>query len=158
MFRAPAMLMPHESTVAHEQRLVVENPEKYFRSRQGSLTPSSVAEETAVFAAKPKVVFFFLFLFTATFKSIYVSFFFKSTWVFYIDCVFFFDISWIVLPVASHTLERKRRAKSHTTTMKMIQKKKVTSLRRLKLEGADKSIDFKSHHNSVSSIREAPSF
>jgi hypothetical protein len=56
MFRAPAMLMPHESTVAHEQRLVVENPEKYFRSRQGSLTPSSVAEETAVFAAKPKVV------------------------------------------------------------------------------------------------------
>ena len=90
MFRAPAMLMPHESTVAHEQRLVVENPEKYFRSRQGSLTPSSVAEETAVFAAKPKVVFFFLFFFTATFKSIYVSFFFKSTWVFYIDCVFFF--------------------------------------------------------------------
>lgn len=55
MFRAPAMLMPHESTVAHEQRLVVENPEKYFRSRQGSLTPSSVAEETAVFAAKPKL-------------------------------------------------------------------------------------------------------
>ena len=42
--------------------------------------------------------------------------------------------------------------------MKMIQKKKVTSLRRLKLEGADKSIDFKSHHNSVSTIREAPSF
>lgn len=45
MFRAPAMLMPHESTVAHEQRLVVENPEKYFRSRQGSLTPSSVVDD-----------------------------------------------------------------------------------------------------------------
>ena len=53
MFRAPAMLMPHESTVAHEQRLVVENPEKYFRSRQGSLTPSSVVEEPLL--PRPKV-------------------------------------------------------------------------------------------------------
>lgn len=26
MFRAPAMLMPHESTVAHEQRFVLEPP------------------------------------------------------------------------------------------------------------------------------------
>lgn len=54
MFRAPAMLMPHESTVAHEQRLVVENPEKYFRSRQGSLTPSSVVDETPA-VPRPKV-------------------------------------------------------------------------------------------------------
>lgn len=54
MFRAPAMLMPHESTVAHEQRLVVENPEKYFRSRQGSLTPNSVVDETPA-VPRPKV-------------------------------------------------------------------------------------------------------
>lgn len=54
MFRAPAMLMPHESTVAHEQHLVVENPDRsYFRSRQGSLTPSSVVEEKPL--PRPKV-------------------------------------------------------------------------------------------------------
>lgn len=53
MFRAPAMLMPHESTVAHEQRLVVEHPEKHFRSRQGSLTPSSTVEEAPL--PRPKV-------------------------------------------------------------------------------------------------------
>lgn len=55
MFRAPAMLMPHESTVAHEQRLVVENPEKYFRSRQGSLTPGSGIDADAIIPARPKV-------------------------------------------------------------------------------------------------------
>jgi hypothetical protein len=83
MFRAPAMLMPHESSkwtragrmeleffwqqilslfvfffyflaVAHEQRLVVENPEKYFRSRQGSLTPSSTIDEIPA-VPRPKV-------------------------------------------------------------------------------------------------------
>lgn len=26
MFRAPAMLLPHESTVAHEQRFIMEEP------------------------------------------------------------------------------------------------------------------------------------
>lgn len=26
MFRAPAMLLPHESTVAHEQRFILEQP------------------------------------------------------------------------------------------------------------------------------------
>lgn len=54
MFRAPAMLMPHESTVAHEQRLVVENPDKIFRSRTGSLTPSAIVEEP-VFPKSSKV-------------------------------------------------------------------------------------------------------
>lgn len=58
MFRAPAMLMPHESTVAHEQRLVIENPEKYFRSRQGSLTPcNSIADEAPL--TRPRVIDFF---------------------------------------------------------------------------------------------------
>ncbi len=40
--------------VAHEQRLVVENPEKYFRSRQGSLTPSSTIDEIPA-VPRPKV-------------------------------------------------------------------------------------------------------
>lgn len=32
MFRAPAMLLPHESTVAHEQRFILEQPlpTKYY--------------------------------------------------------------------------------------------------------------------------------
>jgi len=36
MFRAPAMLMPHESTVAHEQRFVADSP-IFSRSRQVSV-------------------------------------------------------------------------------------------------------------------------
>lgn len=36
MFRAPAMLMPHESTVAHEQRFVMETP-MISRSRTSKL-------------------------------------------------------------------------------------------------------------------------
>jgi 5'-nucleotidase len=36
MFRAPAMLMPHESTVAHEQRFVMESP-MISRSRTFSI-------------------------------------------------------------------------------------------------------------------------
>lgn len=87
MFRAPAMLMPHESSkwtyiglvewvwtnfvnlissffslaVAHEQRLVVENPEKYFRSRQGSLTPSSTIDEIPA-VPRPKVYLVICFI------------------------------------------------------------------------------------------------
>lgn len=45
-----------QSAVAHEQRLVVENPEKYFRSRQGSLTPSSVVDDIPP-SPRPKVDF-----------------------------------------------------------------------------------------------------
>lgn len=50
----PLMQMPHESTVTHEQRLVVENPQ-FLRSRQGSLTPSSILEEVSIEPSKPKV-------------------------------------------------------------------------------------------------------
>jgi len=54
MFRAPAMLMPHESTVAHEQRLVIENPQ-YIRSRQDSLTPNPLLEETLAERSNPQL-------------------------------------------------------------------------------------------------------
>ncbi|CAH2047138.1 unnamed protein product, partial [Iphiclides podalirius] len=47
MFRAPAMLMPHESTVAHEQRFTVDTP-TIDRSRHPSAQrPYSVPEETS---------------------------------------------------------------------------------------------------------------
>lgn len=37
MFRAPAMLLPHESTVAHEQRFIMDEPMiSRSRLRQGS--------------------------------------------------------------------------------------------------------------------------
>lgn len=36
MFRAPAMLLPHESTVAHEQRFIMDAP-MISRSRQHPL-------------------------------------------------------------------------------------------------------------------------
>jgi len=52
MFRAPAMLMPHESTVAHEQRLVIENPQ-FIRSRQDSLTHNSDVVDAVVERNKP---------------------------------------------------------------------------------------------------------
>ena len=35
--------MPHESTVAHEQRLVMENPQ-FLRSRQGSVIEEGTSE------------------------------------------------------------------------------------------------------------------
>ncbi len=43
--------MPHESTVAHEQRLVMENP-LFLRARQGSTVEEGVEEKTR---RKPKV-------------------------------------------------------------------------------------------------------
>ncbi|XP_033203246.1 cytosolic purine 5'-nucleotidase isoform X6 [Bombus vosnesenskii] len=43
MFRAPAMLMPHESTVAHEQRFVMETP-MISRSRTFKLTDEEEEE------------------------------------------------------------------------------------------------------------------
>ena len=43
--------MPHESTVAHEQRLVMENP-LFLRARQGSTAEEGVEEKTR---RKPKV-------------------------------------------------------------------------------------------------------
>ncbi|XP_034943064.1 cytosolic purine 5'-nucleotidase isoform X2 [Chelonus insularis] len=49
MFRAPAMLMPHESTVAHEQRFVMETP-MISRSRTFKLTEED--EEVNNIAAK----------------------------------------------------------------------------------------------------------
>lgn len=39
MFRAPAMLLPHESTVAHEQRYVTENREKQQEIQDLKKTP-----------------------------------------------------------------------------------------------------------------------
>lgn len=38
MFRAPAMLLPHESTVAHEQRFIMDAP---IISRTKSQNPTS---------------------------------------------------------------------------------------------------------------------
>jgi len=58
MFRAPAMLMPHESTVAHEQRLVIENPQ-FIRSRQDSLTHNSDVVDAVVERNKPLVMYHF---------------------------------------------------------------------------------------------------
>ncbi|PNF14119.1 Cytosolic purine 5'-nucleotidase [Cryptotermes secundus] len=46
MFRAPAMLMPHESTVAHEQRFVMESP-MISRSRAFSVTDDDSSENCA---------------------------------------------------------------------------------------------------------------
>ncbi|EEB13161.1 Cytosolic purine 5'-nucleotidase, putative [Pediculus humanus corporis] len=45
MFRAPAMLMPHESTVAHEQRFVMESP-VFCRSRNLSVMEESEESNT----------------------------------------------------------------------------------------------------------------
>lgn len=44
MFRAPAMLMPHESTVAHEQRFIMEAP-MISRSRQQQLAAQTSQED-----------------------------------------------------------------------------------------------------------------
>lgn len=50
MFRAPAMLLPHESTVAHEQNFAAELPEPY-----------DLEEER-----KQKVSYFHIYLFSGT--------------------------------------------------------------------------------------------
>lgn len=48
MFRAPAMLLPHESTVAHEQRFIMEAPMiSRTRSRTALGHPHSIGESTA---------------------------------------------------------------------------------------------------------------
>lgn len=43
MFRAPAMLLPHESTVAHEQRFVLESRDRENEARK----PPRVLERTS---------------------------------------------------------------------------------------------------------------
>ena len=50
--------MPHESTVAHEQRLVIENPQ-FIRSRQDSLTHNSDVVDAVVERNKPLVMYHF---------------------------------------------------------------------------------------------------
>lgn len=50
--------MPHESTVAHEQRLVIENPQ-FLRSRQDSLTHNSDVIDAIAERNKPTVIYFF---------------------------------------------------------------------------------------------------
>ena len=45
MFRAPAMLLPHESTVAHEQRFIMDEP---MISRSRLRQEPSVIDESAV--------------------------------------------------------------------------------------------------------------
>jgi len=47
MFRAPAMLMPHESTVAHEQRFTADSP-IFSRSRQASVFDGNEVPEHKV--------------------------------------------------------------------------------------------------------------
>lgn len=49
MFRAPAMLMPHESTVAHEQRYVVEPLNMHVPQ---SPTPTQIEDQQV----HPKVI------------------------------------------------------------------------------------------------------
>lgn len=49
MFRAPAMLLPHESTVAHEQRFIMEEP-MISRSRMRQEQPSSVVDAAQILA------------------------------------------------------------------------------------------------------------
>lgn len=45
MFRAPAMLLPHESTVAHEQRFIMDAPMiSRTRSRTGGLGAAVTTE------------------------------------------------------------------------------------------------------------------
>lgn len=48
MFRAPAMLLPHESTVAHEQRFIMDAP-MISRTR---LRQDPTAEESAQLASE----------------------------------------------------------------------------------------------------------
>lgn len=56
MFRAPAMLLPHESTVAHEQRFVLEPPILTRSQRSSVTTPSSeVPDEIKDLKHHPKV-------------------------------------------------------------------------------------------------------
>uniref|UniRef100_A0A1A9VD57 5'-nucleotidase n=1 Tax=Glossina austeni TaxID=7395 RepID=A0A1A9VD57_GLOAU len=43
MFRAPAMLLPHESTVAHEQRFQGEGPQEKIKCSPSSATPATVS-------------------------------------------------------------------------------------------------------------------
>lgn len=56
MFRAPAMLLPHESTVAHEQTFVLESP------------LASVAEDTS---SKHKVIFIKVLTMQSYFLNVY---------------------------------------------------------------------------------------
>lgn len=49
MFRAPAMLLPHESTVAHEQRFIMDAPIiSRTRSRQLASENAQVQEENEI--------------------------------------------------------------------------------------------------------------
>lgn len=50
--------MPHESTVAHEQRLVIENPQ-FLRSRQDSLTHNTDVIDAVMERNKPLVNYLF---------------------------------------------------------------------------------------------------
>ncbi|CAG5028316.1 unnamed protein product [Parnassius apollo] len=55
MFRAPAMLMPHESTVAHEQRFTVDTP-TIDRSRHSSVQrPYTIGSEESLEVAVPTI-------------------------------------------------------------------------------------------------------
>lgn len=51
MFRAPAMLLPHESTVAHEQRFILEQP---LPSKYLDDTSSSIDEKSSLKVIKRK--------------------------------------------------------------------------------------------------------
>jgi len=53
MFRSPAMLMSHESTVAHEQKFVLDSPVVTNRSRASSVLDGEVP---GAFEQKPKVL------------------------------------------------------------------------------------------------------
>ncbi|CAL8077494.1 unnamed protein product [Orchesella dallaii] len=56
MFRAPAMLMPHESTVAHEQRFVADSP-MFSRSRQlSALDGTELPDTSAGPSGKAKIL------------------------------------------------------------------------------------------------------
>ncbi|XP_068912154.1 cytosolic purine 5'-nucleotidase isoform X1 [Tenebrio molitor] len=46
MFRAPAMLLPHESTVAHEQRFVLESRDRSIAEEKEARKPQRVLERT----------------------------------------------------------------------------------------------------------------
>lgn len=56
MFRAPAMLLPHESTVTHEQRFVLEPPIAPRASARSSIIGTNIEEiQTQIKHHHPKV-------------------------------------------------------------------------------------------------------